>query len=79
MFDLLTTTGVLFSYSVDIPDRSNMQMVRFTIDSPFTERAPILHSNVATLAMIGKSVEQLLVEHVEHYERISGQSAREAR
>ena len=48
-----------------------MQMVRFTIDSPFTENASVLDANVATLALIGKSVEQMLVEHVEHYERNS--------
>lgn len=71
MFDLITSTGVLFSYSVQIPDRAAMQMVRFTIDSPFTENASVLDANVATLALIGKSVEQMLVEHVEHYERNS--------
>jgi hypothetical protein len=48
-----------------------MQMVEFTIDSPFTGSASSLMVNVASLAMIGKSVEQVLVEHVEHYERLA--------
>lgn len=71
MFDLMTSTGVLFTYSVEIPDRSKMQMVRFTINSPFTNQANVLDSNVASLATVGKSVEQMLVEHVEHYERLT--------
>lgn len=71
MFDLMTTTGVLFTYSVDIPDRTKMQMVRFAIESPYTANANILECNVASLAIVGKSVEQMLVEHVEHYERLA--------
>ncbi|TFB95728.1 hypothetical protein E3O39_11925 [Cryobacterium sp. MDB2-A-1] len=69
MFDLLTTTGVLFTYTADVPDSSQMQIVEFTINSPFTKAASVLNVNVSTLAMLGKSVEQLLVDHVEHYER----------
>ncbi|TFB91456.1 hypothetical protein [Cryobacterium sp. HLT2-28] len=69
MFDLLTTTGFLFTYSAAVPDPSQMQIVEFTINSPFTEAASVLNVNVSTLAMLGKSVEQLLVDHVEHYER----------
>jgi len=71
MFDLMTTTGVLFGYEVRIPDRSQMQMVEFVIHSPFTDTGATLLMNVATLAVVGKSVEQTLVEHVEHHERIA--------
>jgi hypothetical protein len=71
VFDLMTSTGVLFTYTVTIPDRSKMQMVDFLIESPFTDTASLLSVNVATLAVVGKSVEQTLVEHVEHYERIA--------
>jgi hypothetical protein len=71
MFDLMTSTGVLFGYEARIPDRSKMQMVEFTVTSPFTNDAGVLMMNVATLAVLGKSVEQTLVEHVEHYERIA--------
>jgi hypothetical protein len=75
MFDLLTTTGVFFSYEVRIPDRVHMQMVEFTINAPFTENASVLLVNVATLAVVGKSVEQTLVEHVEHHERIAARNS----
>jgi hypothetical protein len=68
-FDLITSTGVLFTYSVRIPDRATMQMLEFTIHSPFTDGANIVTMNVASLALIGKSVEQTLVEHVEFYEK----------
>ena len=71
MFDLVTTTGVFFTYTVAIPDRTQMQMVKFTMDSPFTAAAAVLAVNVATLAVVGKPVEQVLVEHVEHYERLT--------
>lgn len=71
MFDLITTTGILFTYTVSIPDRSQMQMVEFTIESPFTTEAAVLSVNVASLAVVGKSVEQVLVEHVEHYQRLA--------
>lgn len=70
-FDLITTTGVLFTHTVAIPDRSQMQRVEFTVASPYTTAAAVLNVNVATLAIIGKSVEQVLVENVEHYERLS--------
>lgn len=75
MFDLMTTTGVLFGYEVRIPDRSQMQMVEFVIHSPFTDTGATLLMNVATLAVVGKSVEQTLVEHVEHHERIVSRRA----
>jgi hypothetical protein len=71
MFDLMTSTGILFTYVPSIPDRSHMQMVDFTIDSPFTSAANVLTINVATVAMLGKTVEQMLVDHVEHYEAIA--------
>ena len=71
MFDLITTTGVLFTYTVRIPDRAVMQMVEFTIDSPYTAGANVILTNVASLAVVGKSVEQTLVEHVEYYERLA--------
>jgi hypothetical protein len=71
LFDLMTSTGVLFTYSVNIPDPTEMQIVDFRIDSPFTDSANVLSVNVAALAVVGKSVEQTLVEHVEHYERIA--------
>lgn len=71
MFDLMTTTGVLFTYTPSIPDPSRMQMVDFAIDSPFTESANVLSVNVATVALLGKTVEQMLVDHVEHYQRIA--------
>jgi hypothetical protein len=45
-----------------------MQMVEFTVDSPFTHDASVLVANVASLALLGKSVEQTLIEHVEHFE-----------
>lgn len=70
LFDLMTTTGVLFTYTAAIPDRSQMQMVEFTIDSPFTAAATVLNVNVASLALVGKSVEQVLVEHVERCGRV---------
>jgi hypothetical protein len=75
MFDLITTTGIPFSYSVRIPDRSVMQIVEFTIDSPYTEGANVVFVNVASLALIGKSVEQNLIEHVEHFEGIAARRA----
>jgi hypothetical protein len=62
---------VLFTYSVAIPDRSEMQMVEITISSPFTEPGHVLMVNVATLAVVGKSLEQTLVEHVEHQQRLT--------
>jgi hypothetical protein len=74
MFDLITTTGVLFTYTVNIPDRTQMQMVSFAIESPFTADASMISMNVATLAVVGKSVEQTLVEHVEHYERVAARN-----
>jgi hypothetical protein len=77
MFALITTTGILFSYSVSIPDRSQMQLVELTISSPFTENATVVMTNVASLAMVGKSIEQTLIEHVEHYERIALRNASE--
>jgi hypothetical protein len=77
MFDLMTSTGVLFGYEVRIPDRSKMQMIEFSLTSPFTNEAQIIMVNVATLAVVGKSVEQTLVEHVEHYERIAMRRASE--
>lgn len=67
MFDLLTTTGVLFTCTAAVPDPSQMQIVEFTINSPFTEVASIV--NVSTLAILGRSVAQMLVAHFEHYER----------
>lgn len=73
MFDLMTTTGVLFGYEVTIPDRNQMQIVEFVVHSPFTDAGATLKMNVATLALVGKSVEQTLVEHVEHYELIASQ------
>lgn len=51
MFDLMTSTGVLFGHEVSIPDRSKMQMVEFTVTSPFTEDARIIMMNVASLAV----------------------------
>jgi len=75
MFDLMTTTGVLFGYEVRIPDRSQMQMVEFVIHSRFTDMGATLMMNVSTLAVVGKSVEQTLVEHVEHHERIVSRRA----
>jgi len=77
LFDLMTTTGVLFTYVPSIPDPSTMQMVDFAIYSPFTESASVLSVNVATAAMLGKSIEQLLVDHVEHYEQIAARRAAE--
>jgi len=74
MFDLITSTGVLFTYTVRIPDRSVMQMVEFTIDSAYTEGVNVVTANVASLAMLGKSVEQLLGEHVEHYQQVRTRS-----
>lgn len=71
MFDLMTSTGVLFTYTASIPDTATMQMVEFAVDSPFTQNAGLIMMNVATLAVLGKSVEQTLVEHVEHYERLA--------
>jgi hypothetical protein len=75
LFDLVTSTGVLFTYTARIPDRELMQMVEFTIDSPFTAGANVIVANVASLALIGKSVEQTLVEHVEFYERTATREA----
>jgi hypothetical protein len=75
MFDLITSTGVLFTYTVRIPDRAVMQMVEFTIDAPYTEGANVVLANVASLATLGKSVEQTLVEHVEHYEQLAARNA----
>ena len=77
MFDLMTSTGVFFAYEVFIPDRSKMQIVEFTVTSPFTADASVVTMNVASLAVLGKSVEQTLVEHVEHYERIAVRRASE--
>ena len=71
----MTSTGVLFGYEVAIPDRSKMQVVEFTLTSPFTEDAGVITMNVASLAMVGKSVEQALIEHVEHYERVAARRA----
>jgi hypothetical protein len=71
VFDLLTSTGVLFTYTAHIPDPTAAQMVEFSVDSPFTSNAPVIVVNVATLARLGKSVETVLVEHVELYERRS--------
>ena len=68
-FDLLTSTGVLFTYTVNTPDPIDAQVVEFTVDSPFTAAAPVITINVATLAALGKTVESVLVDHVEHYER----------
>lgn len=70
VFDLITTTGVLFTYEARIPDKSIMQMVEFTVASPYTNGAQVLSVNVASLALLGKTVEQTLIEHVEHYQRI---------
>jgi hypothetical protein len=75
MFDLVTTTGVLFTYVPSIPDESVMQIVDFAIDSPFSDSTRVLSINVATAAMQGKSIEQLLVDHVEHLERIAARRA----
>ena len=75
MFDLVTSTGVLFTYVPSIPDKSKMQMVDFSIDSPYTDPASVLSINVATAAMLGKSIEQLLVDNVEHYERVAARRA----
>ncbi|TFC26432.1 hypothetical protein E3O53_07890 [Cryobacterium sp. TMT2-18-3] len=75
MFDLLTSSGVLFTYTVNIPDRSQMQLVDFFVDSPFTTASSPVHVNVATLALVGKSVEQILVDHVEHHEAIAQRSS----
>lgn len=44
-----------------------MQMVEFTVTSPFTEDARVIMMNVASLDVVGMSVEQVPVEHVEHY------------
>lgn len=71
MFDLITSTGVIFSYTEAVPDPQKMQIVEFTVRSPFTERARVLSVNVTTLAMLGKSVEQALVEH---HQRIAERS-----
>ncbi|MEB0266797.1 MULTISPECIES: hypothetical protein [unclassified Cryobacterium] len=75
MFDLFTTTGVFFTYSVRIPDQSKMQLVQLTVESPYTDKANVLMVNVATLATVGRSVETTLIEHVEHYERIAASEA----
>jgi len=75
MFDLITSTGVLFTYTVRIPDRTVMQIVEFTLDSPFTEGADVITTNVASLATLGISVEQTLVEHVEYCERVAARRA----
>lgn len=69
MLELLTSTGVFFTYTASIPDRSNLQIVEFVIDSPFTASAPVVSVNVSSLALIGKTVEAVLVDHVELYER----------
>lgn len=71
MFDLMTSSGVLFTYTVNIPDRSQKQMVDFFVDSRFTDPSSPVRVNVATLALVGKSVEQLLVDHVEHHQTIA--------
>ena len=75
MFDLITSTGVLFTYSPSIPDNSKMQMVDYAINSPFASPASVLSMNVATIAMLGKSVEEILVDHVEHLERVAARRA----
>ena len=75
MLELFTTTGIFFTYTVNIPDRSKMQVVELTIDSPFTGNASVLMVNVASLAIVGKSVESTLIEHVEYYERMAKKDA----
>ena len=57
MFDPITGTGVLFNYTVGNPDRSAMQVDNFQINSPCRETANALSVNVASVAVIGKSVE----------------------
>ena len=69
MHELLTSTGVFFTYTAAIPDRAKLQIVEFTIDSPFTANAPVVAVNVSSLALIGRTVETVLADHVEHYER----------
>ena len=71
MFDLITSTGIPFTYTVRIPDRAVMQIVEFIIESPYTEGDDVLTTNVASLATLGISVEQTLVEHVEYLERVA--------
>lgn len=73
IYDLMTATGILFTYTTTISDPSRMQIVDFAIDSPFTSPANVLSVNVATVAMLGKTVEQILVDHVEHQQRIAAQ------
>ena len=73
----MNSTGVLFGYEVSIPDRSKIQMVEFRVISPFTADANVVTMNVASLALVGKSVEQTLVEHVEHYEGIASRRTSE--
>jgi hypothetical protein len=73
----MTTTGILFTYTTSIRDPSKMQLVDFAIDSPFTNPADVLSVNVATLAMLGKTVEQILVDHVEHQQRVAARRAAE--
>jgi hypothetical protein len=69
-FDLLTSTGIIFSYTVATPNPSETQILEFTINSPVTTASPVLSLNVATLVRLGRSVvESALVEHVEYYER----------
>jgi hypothetical protein len=75
MFDLRRSTGILFTYVPSIPHRSHMQMVDFTIDLPFTSSANVLTIDVSTVAMLGKTIEQMLVDHVEHYEAIAAGSS----
>jgi hypothetical protein len=77
IFDLMTSTGVLFTYATTIKDPANMQMVSFAIDSPFTDSANELSVNVATIAMLGKTVEQILVDHVEYHQRIAARRSAE--
>ena len=75
MFDLFTSTGVFFTYCVSIPYRSKMHLVELAVKSPFTERANVVVVNVAALALVGRSVETTLIEHVEYYERIAARDA----
>ena len=65
MVDLIATTGVLFTYSASIPDKPAIQKVDFTINSPRIEGAIVMMTNVASIAILGRSVEQTSVEHVE--------------
>jgi len=76
-FDLLTSTGLFFTYTVRTPDPSSAQIVEFLIESTVTSSAPVLVVNVATLAHLGRTVESILVDHVEHYERLTAADTEE--